>query len=84
MQVSLPRRVGPKNGTFAFTPEGEKQIHDAVTEGHMSKIEVAAAVGASLPTIDAILKRVAARLAKQAAICNANPGDEHRDDSGVA
>jgi hypothetical protein len=59
--VALPKRVGPKNGTFAFTQEGERQIHDAVVIHGIPKIRVAVAVDASLPTIDAIIKRVKRR-----------------------
>ena len=60
--VALPERVGPKNGTFAFTPEGEEQIYRAVIDHGMHKLQVAASVGASLPTIDAIIRRVRERL----------------------
>ena len=64
-QIALPTRTGPKNGTFAFTEEGEEQIHDAVTLHGLSKIRVAADTGSSIVTVDAIIRRVKARRQQQ-------------------
>ena len=64
-QIALPMRTGPKNGTFAFTQEGEEQIHDAVTVHGLAKIRVAADTGTSIVTVDAIIRRVQTRRQQQ-------------------
>lgn len=61
-KFKLPVRTGPRNGTFAFTEEGENQILEAI-RGGMSHVEVAARVKASVVTIYAICKRATKRIA---------------------
>lgn len=61
-RVALPKKTGPKHGTFAFNEAGEHQIFEAVTVHGMSKVDVAAKCGVSLPTIYAAIRRAKGRL----------------------